>query len=586
MNTEQYQIITCPPLEDMIDIGGATKILYETKINGETLVVMVPRIKYKEVFEMEVKRLKEFQGNPLFAQLRGFTERGFAVIEYYPESLRTYIKSLKQFESEKQYNIALLIARSISLLHSRGISHNDLKPSNIMMKNGNPVLRDLSSFDKIHLLSGETRPRNILVERFRAPEDYRCNSKELYPFAQDVFAFGGILYYIFVKILPWNDKHETELRGLKWKAWDTFLGGNKYLTMSNTLDTNSLDVEIFDIIDRCLRVNPKVRPTMIDIEKELNVLVHKYMQLFPTNLICPSIDHMIDIGGRIKIFYKGYINGEISVVMVPRSFSNEDKYTESFEMDVKRLKEFKGHPLFVQLRGLTERGYAVLEYYPDSLDTFIESLKQIEQLEKLRWKQYGVALLIARSISVLHSRGISHNDLDDSILMKNGVPILRDLSSVDKITFFRDDTRASHITERYCPPEFYDDNFEDISKQYPFTRDVFAFGGILYYIFTKMLPWNSIKRDVILQRLKRDACNIKLNSISSTLDMNSIKDCVEIIDIIIRCMGINPEARPSMIDIEKELYTLFHKYAKLQPDEYDNEMKNIEKMILYTQNLR
>ena len=99
------------------------------------------------------------QGIPRFIELLNlddpFDWRGSQVLIFEPvgESLESYIWKNGPFESRKVFQFVLSIANVLEHAHKRQICHCDVRPSNIIVHNGNPVLIDW----------GIARPKNDSV---------------------------------------------------------------------------------------------------------------------------------------------------------------------------------------------------------------------------------------------------------------------------------------------------------------------------------------------------------------------------------------------------------------------------------------
>jgi hypothetical protein len=90
------------------------------------------------------------------------------------------------------------LARAVHAMHSAGVVHCDLKPSNILMTDtGEPKLADfdLACWE----LGGESERRGNLA--FMSPEQFHGEEHALTP-PTDIYALGGLLYYLLTGRLP------------------------------------------------------------------------------------------------------------------------------------------------------------------------------------------------------------------------------------------------------------------------------------------------------------------------------------------------------------------------------------------------
>lgn len=90
------------------------------------------------------------------------------------------------------------LARAVHAMHSAGVVHCDLKPSNVLLTDaGEPKLADfdLACWE----LGGESERRGNIA--FMSPEQFRDEEHALTP-PSDVYALGGLLYYLLTGRLP------------------------------------------------------------------------------------------------------------------------------------------------------------------------------------------------------------------------------------------------------------------------------------------------------------------------------------------------------------------------------------------------
>jgi hypothetical protein len=97
------------------------------------------------------------------------------------------------------------LARGVQAAHSAGVVHCDLKPANVLLtSNGEPKLAD---FDLAFAegASEDASQRGNLA--FMSPEQFENQPNSLTP-AADVYALGGILYWLLTGSLPHGTTHE------------------------------------------------------------------------------------------------------------------------------------------------------------------------------------------------------------------------------------------------------------------------------------------------------------------------------------------------------------------------------------------
>jgi len=100
--------------------------------------------------------------------------------------------------------ITIYIGAALSHVHDRGLLHLDVKPSNIVVVNGRPILCDFG----IARWQAAPRPGGMRgTEGYVAPEE--CGLEEITP-AADIFSLGVSLYELLTGKLPFPDKADGE----------------------------------------------------------------------------------------------------------------------------------------------------------------------------------------------------------------------------------------------------------------------------------------------------------------------------------------------------------------------------------------
>lgn len=108
------------------------------------------------------------------------------------------------------------IARAVQAAHSAGVVHCDLKPANVLVtRDGAPKVTDfgVAAREQEHP-EGSAWPdpkARIGNLAFIAPEQYRLEEGSLAPPA-DIYALGGVLYYLLTGSLPNGDSAEEIAR--------------------------------------------------------------------------------------------------------------------------------------------------------------------------------------------------------------------------------------------------------------------------------------------------------------------------------------------------------------------------------------
>jgi serine/threonine protein kinase len=100
--------------------------------------------------------------------------------------------------------ISIYIGAALSHVHDRGLLHLDVKPSNIVVVRGRPILCDFG----IARWQAVPRPSGVRgTEGYVAPEE--CRLEEITP-AADIFGLGVTLYELLTGNMPFPEKRDEE----------------------------------------------------------------------------------------------------------------------------------------------------------------------------------------------------------------------------------------------------------------------------------------------------------------------------------------------------------------------------------------
>ena len=151
------------------------------------------------------------------------------------------------------------IASALVHSHRRSVIHLDVKPSNIVVVNGRPILCDFGIARRI----GDERPsRRQGTLDYMAPEE--CQAHEVGP-AADVFGLGATIYELMAGDMPWDPGDD-----------DAY----PQITEPPTpLRHHRRDVspDLADLVMSCLRPDPAGRPALPD----LMVGLHRHITAGP-----------------------------------------------------------------------------------------------------------------------------------------------------------------------------------------------------------------------------------------------------------------------------------------------------------------
>lgn len=103
------------------------------------------------------------------------------------------------------------VARALEVVHARGIVHQDVKPQNIIIdETGEPRLIDFGLARFRHAWDAAGSPTGG-TPAFIAPEQARGEVERVGP-RSDVFALGGVLYFLLTRTQPFRGESVTEVR--------------------------------------------------------------------------------------------------------------------------------------------------------------------------------------------------------------------------------------------------------------------------------------------------------------------------------------------------------------------------------------
>ena len=202
-------------LAESYTVYGGDDVLYFCKVFN--LSDMQPSMLFegKEVFEIVFcKELSAERNENIIHYIdnggfnKGGKEYRYLVTEFYQgQLLDESVEKEGVFDVEDASQITLCVLSGLKYMHSKALLHNDITPSNIMLKELEDGMLQPTIIDLGHVSYMVMGRPNFLVGDlapfFRAPETYRG----IYTPKSDVFSVGALLYYLIFGKAPW----ETDL---------------------------------------------------------------------------------------------------------------------------------------------------------------------------------------------------------------------------------------------------------------------------------------------------------------------------------------------------------------------------------------
>ena len=199
-------------LAESYTVYGSDDMLYFCKVFEISSMNASQLFEGKEVFEIVFCRELNAEKNDNIIRFvdnggfrKGEREYHYLVTQFYPGQLLS--ESLEKdgvFDVDDAVQITLCVLNGLMYMHSKALLHNDITPSNIMlreMEDGalQPTIIDLGHVS--YMVMG--RPNFFigdLAPFFRAPETYRG----IFTPKSDVFSVGALLYYLIFGKAPWE----------------------------------------------------------------------------------------------------------------------------------------------------------------------------------------------------------------------------------------------------------------------------------------------------------------------------------------------------------------------------------------------
>ena len=230
---EDYIGLEIPPyrIESLLNIGGFSAVFLAKRIDKlitrhvaikvilPEFIGMLNQINIKE----ELGKLSILNhGNIAHTYDAGYLPDGeiYIAMEYIPGSNIVKHVNDNQLSIKKINNLFLQIARAVQYAHERGITHNDIKPSNILMQDENQIkLLDFGISKQLNTEDENSLLTSIYGSAYSAPyaSPEQVNNSKLTE-RSDVYSLGMLLATLFTKkTLPADINKKKLLQTLEKK---------------------------------------------------------------------------------------------------------------------------------------------------------------------------------------------------------------------------------------------------------------------------------------------------------------------------------------------------------------------------------
>ena len=284
------------------------------------------------------------------------------------------------------------------------------------------------------------------------------------------------------------------------------------------------------------------------LESELNKLKNmkgninskqllQFVNIIPYSSL--GLGKKIGQGGFSEIYESQWLGVPVAVkVIFDPKITEELK--EEFNNEIEKLFILR-HPYIIQLYGITEKDKSqklavITELAPKgSLFDYLHKNPKTKNNLSLEFKNKISKQLIC-TMAYIHSRGFVHRDLktQNILLDKNLDMKMCDFGLTKLKSELNSGSGQFAGTPCYMAPELFDRKFYDEKV------DVFAFGTVLWEIYSQKIPYCNCDSAEIKQKVTK----------GEELYCSSIIP-KQIVNLIHKCRSVKPSDRPSFEQIEK-----------------------------------
>ena len=182
---------------------------------------------------------------------------GYIVLEYYPNGDLRQFASIAKLGAKEIADLIANVASTVQKLHADGMTHADLKPTNILItENGEPVLADFGlafTDDSFSRVRGTTFGSKAYMAPELLSEGFSSKAQSQ---KADIWSLGIILYELLTESRP-TKTQEDRVKLLEKLASDRTVGPRD--------DNENVPEELDEICRKCLQLKPANRPLANDL---------------------------------------------------------------------------------------------------------------------------------------------------------------------------------------------------------------------------------------------------------------------------------------------------------------------------------
>ncbi len=503
---------------------------------------------YKKKFVAEGRALAQFK-HPNLIQVRDIVEENntvYLIMDYVEDqTLEAYVREREHLSEEEALLYIRQISNALTEVHSKGLLHKDVRPSNILItKNGKPVLVGMGMTGQFVQQPAET---GIQAPTYTAMEQYiaqyvKKDDSDLGPYS-DVYGLAATLYFCLIGEEPSsaiNRQHEdltppkhindsisdatnqAVLKGMAVKVEDRYATMEQFIkaiSNKNTTQNQSALASGTRLYDGKYRIDKVMGYGGFGITYQATLL---------------SLNTRLVIK---ELFLPGYCarDGNNNLILLSLSSYDFGEFKKTFAEEGRKLAKIN-HSNVVKVQDVIEENntvYLVTDYVEgQSLEERIDKKGPISETEGLVYIRQ-----VAEGLIALHDEGILHKDIRPSniIITRSKQAILVGLG-INKERFPNNNHSQSM---GFAPLEQYSTEMELGNYS-----DVYALSASLYYALIGARPVSAFdryyKNVAVLKELNPEISEKTSDAVNKGIAMKTADRYQEIEDLLADLEEVDP----------------------------------------------